>query len=476
MTIPSFTFLAFALLVVALFHLSKAWWWRQAVLIGANVYLIQSFADNWRQLLPYAGFIALGAVGIVMRRNIGRWTAWLLPILVLAAFVWLKRYLFVPEAILLPSGYLLIGLSYVFFRVMHLVIDGWETVPTGIRGLVSYFNYSLNFTCLVSGPIQRYEDYQESEAKTGRLTAAEVLAAIERIVLGFFKVYVVSAVLTSMHHGAIAAFGRAGMDESRIFWGAAVVGLYPIYLYFNFSGYTDFVIGVARLLHIGLPENFDRPFSSENFINFWGRWHISLSQWLKTYVYGPVTLGLMRRFPAPGAAPYLGVIAYFVTFFLVGFWHGQTSEFVFFGILQGGGVAANKLYQILMERRLGRPAYRQLAKAGWYRGLMRGLTVTWFALTLLWFWSNWAEIGSIARGLGAVGGLQAVCVLFLAFTVILAALQRMTDLTGSMRLWGQSLNESGYLRAALLLQMTVIITFTAIAMNAPPSAIVYTAF
>lgn len=476
MSIPSFTFLAFALLVVALFQASTNWWWRQAVLVGANLYLIQSFADNWRQLLPYAGFIALGAIGILMRRNLGRWTSWLLPVLVLAAFVWLKRYLFVPAALLLPSGYLLIGLSYVFFRVMHLVIDGWETVPKGFRGLVSYLNYSLNFTSLVSGPIQRYPDYQESEAKTGRPGAAEILSAIERIVVGFFKVYVVSAVLSSMQNGSIAAFAESGTGTSRIFWGTALVGLYAFYLYFNFSGYTDFVIGIARLLQIELPENFDRPFTSENFINFWGRWHISLSQWLKTYVYSPLTLALMRRFPAVGAEPFLGVIAYFVTFFLVGFWHGQTSEFVFFGILQGGGVAVNKLYQIVMERLLGRPAYRQLGKSGWYRVLTRGLTVTWFALTLLWFWSNWVQIGGFSQALGAAGCVAVVGVLFVTLTVALALLHWFASLGRSIQLWGQSLNESGYLRAALLLQMTVIIAFAAIAINAPPSRIVYTAF
>src|SRR6202044_372706 len=99
---------------------------------------------------------------------------------------------------------------------------------------------------------------------------------------------------------------------------------------------TDVVIAVARCFRIVLPENFNRPFSAPNALNFWARWHISLSQWLKTYVYTPLLVGLMRRFPSPAAEPLFATIAFFVTFFLVGVWHGQTSEFIVFGFLQGG--------------------------------------------------------------------------------------------------------------------------------------------
>jgi alginate O-acetyltransferase complex protein AlgI len=91
-------------------------------------------------------------------------------------------------------------------------------------------------------------------------------------------------------------------------------------------------------LHTRLPENFDRPFSSDNFLNFWSRWHITLSEWLKTYVHNPLLLNLMRRYPSPALQTCWGVLAVFVTFFLIGVWHGQTLVFVFFGVLQGLGV------------------------------------------------------------------------------------------------------------------------------------------
>lgn len=476
MIIPSFTFLAFALVVAALFNLSVRWWWRQAVLLAANLYLVASFAQEWHQLVPYAGFIALGALGIGMRKKLGRWTAYALPLVVLLVFVWLKRYLFVPKALLLPSGYLLVGLSYVFFRVMHLVIDGFESAPGGARGLVSYLNYSLNFTSLVSGPIQRYEDYQQSESRVDPLTTAEIRPAAGRIVIGFFKVYIASAVLYSAQQGALATFGHPDAGGGPVLWGAAMMALYPIYLYFNFSGYTDFVIGVAKFFRIELPENFDRSFGSENVINFWTRWHISLSQWLKTYVYSPLMLMLMRRYPSAGAERAIAVLAYFVTFFLVGLWHGQTSEFVLFGLLTGGGVAANKLYQLEMSRRLGRARYSKLTKQYGYRALSRGLTFGWFAFTLLWFWTGWTQIAAFAHVLGVTGILQSCCLVLAFFTVGLAVWEKAASFAGSIRLWGEPLGQSKYVRAALLVEMVAIICFAAIAINSPPSQIVYKAF
>ena len=121
-------------------------------------------------MLPYAGFLLLGALGVAARRTRGAWSIWVFPPLVLIVFVWLKQYVFIPKELLLPRGYFLVGLSYVFFRIMHLVIDGWERCRSAPGGWISYFNYTLNFTSLVSGPIQRYEDYQRSEQATKPLT------------------------------------------------------------------------------------------------------------------------------------------------------------------------------------------------------------------------------------------------------------------------------------------------------------------
>ena len=268
---------------------------------------------------------------------------------------------------------------------------------------------------------------------------------------------------------------------SRVATGMQVIGIYPVYLYFNFSGYVDVVIGVARFFGIVLPENFDHPFSAENFINFWSRWHMTLSGWLKTYVYNPSIMFLMERVTQRSLAPYLAAAAFFVTFFLVGLWHGQTSEFLFFGFLQGGGVAANKFYQVFMTQRLGRQRYRALGANGLYMACMRGLTFTWFGFTLLWFWSNWHAIGTAAGAVGPAGVVVALIALFVLSTVVLSLMTNIR-LALSRFTWSvdpgvrEPVGHSRYIRCMAATAMVTLIAANVVLLNAPAPDIVYKAF
>ena len=112
--------------------------------------------------------------------------------------------------------------------------------------------------------------------------------ALWRVILGFFKVAIVSVLLIKAQHLCIAALEPGLPLLERASLSGLIWAIYPLFLYANFSGYTDFVIGIALLYGFSLPENFDNPFASENFIAFWSRWHITLSNWLKTYVYMPI--------------------------------------------------------------------------------------------------------------------------------------------------------------------------------------------
>ncbi len=477
MNVPSPIFLLFAAVAALVFNLGRSVGWRQAVLLGANLVFLASFSRDPVTFLPFAGFIALGYAAY--RLAAGRLARGLfvgLLVLVLAVFVWLKRYSFVPSATFLPFPYVLIGLSYVFFRVMHVVIDGHQDAIDGRIGLVSYLNYTLNFTSLVSGPIQFYQPYRGMELERLPLDLPIMGAALERIVVGYFKVAIVSALLSMLQHGAIDDLLAGGTLADRVGAGVLVASVYPVYLYFNFSGYVDVVIGVARFFRIELPENFNRPFAAESFIIFWSRWHMTLSGWLKTYVYNPIMMAGMTRVTSPALGPYVAVFAFFVTFFLVGLWHGQTTEFLFYGFLQGGGIAANKLYQIKMADRLGKKGYRTLAANRLYRVCCRGLTFTWFTLTLFWFWSGWTQIGAFCHALGA-GGLALVgLAILVGSALVLEAMEVARALVLSVRWQRVSVVESRYTRTAWGAALVAIVLLAGVVLSAPAPDIVYKAF
>jgi alginate O-acetyltransferase complex protein AlgI len=469
MTVPSWQFLVFVLTGAAVFNAVSTKWWRETVWLVLNLAFVWSFSRALGPLLPFAGFLVLGYLGMEAVRTMRRWAVPVAAGLVLAVFIWLKRYSFIPPAMLLPPGAMTVGLSYVFFRVMHLVIDADQGEEEPI-GIIRYLNFTLNFPAFVSGPIQRREDYEAHNALPLDLPAIGLGAW--RMVLGAFKVLILSAALHAWQLDAIASLTPDLAPGPRVLTGGLVVVLYPLFLYANFSGYTDFVIGAARLFRLRLPENFDRPFLASNFIEFWGRWHISLSQWLRSYVFNPLLMGWIRRHRAARSKQYPAIAALFVTFFLVGAWHGPTSEFLFFGLLQGGGVAGNRLYQVAMARRLAPGAYDRLCANAVYRAAARGLTFTWFAFTLLWFWASWSQIGALADKIGVAGSIAATAGTILAASVLLAV----PDLLGRSAGTIHGALRSRYTRTAFASVMLLAMAIAGLVLNLSSPEIVYKQF
>jgi D-alanyl-lipoteichoic acid acyltransferase DltB (MBOAT superfamily) len=481
MNVPSIQFLVLAVAGALAFNLWSAPLWGRLVLLALNIGFFCTFLHGPVAAIPYAAFLVLGYLGVVLlQRNRQAGFLPVFVVLLLAGFFVLKRYSFVPGAIDLPFAYTTVGLSYVFFRVLHLVIDAGQGALTAPVSPFSYVNYTLNFTALVSGPIQLYPDYRRSEMARLPLDLFIVAASVERIVIGFFKVAIVSMLLMKLQHAAIDRLAEQRDFAGRAVDFAMICAIYPLFLYANFSGYTDFVIGVARLYRIVLPENFFWPFLAENFIAFWSRWHITLSNWLKTYVYMPLLGGLMRRFPNPPLEPYFGVFAYFVTFFLVGAWHGQTSMFLFFGVLQGGGVAANKLYQVTMTGLLSRRGYRALCANRLYVAVSRGLTFTWFALTMLWFWSSWEQLHALVATAGWGAVLAAFAVILIAATPILALaaaiVARLEARAKGDATAADLPSPSRYWRMMTTTAMVVIIAAFTLIVNGPAPDVVYKNF
>lgn len=379
----------------------------------------------------------------------------------------------------LHSAYFTLGLSYIFFRVLHLLIEAGDGGLECNVGFGSYLLYTLNFTTFVSGPIQRYDEFARDQfaSEPTPLSIPVVGLQFERIVRGFFKVNVLAALLQPAQQDALEQLTHPFSPlPVKLLAAFKLAVVYPFFLYANFSGYIDIVIALARLMRVRLPENFDRPFSASSFIDFWNRWHITLSNWLKTYVYNPLLVVLMRRVSSLSLQPLLGVFCFFVTFFLIGVWHGRTSEFIFFGLLQGGGVAINKLWQLGLTSRLGRKGYKALAGNSIYIAFGRGLTFSWFAFTLFWFWASWKEIGQIFSGIGRMQWLGVWAALWLCSTAVLAAWEWLRARSLSLKTSEGPVLTSRYARVVFASALGVAALFLTVLLNQPAPEIVYKAF
>lgn len=272
------------------------------------------------------------------------------------------------------------GLSYVMFRVLHLMVDaaGGEVPPLRKRDLLAYL---VSFPTFLAGPIQRVQEFVDESQRRVDDTLPQALATHGPLLArGFARVTLLAGAADAL----LAWSQTAALPPAAALASGALA--FAAYLYAGFAGYTDLVRGIAGLGAFTLPENFARPFAAPNFLEFWGRWHISLSDWFKLYVFNPSVKAMIARSPDPRWTPYLGAAGYFLTFFLMGLWHGISLRFVLYGLCLGGGVSANKLWQVALQRRLGRRDYAALARRPSYAVAARAAAGTFFILALGFLW------------------------------------------------------------------------------------------
>ena len=396
--------LAAATLAAPLHGAARLWLILVASLVFAATYMPGPLAA-----LPLVLFVLLGyGATLLVAAGRGRAAMAVLVAAIVAIFVWLKRYPFVEAVPALPFPYVLVGLSYILFRMLHVVFEvrnGTFPPPSFPR----YLAYLIFFPAFLSGPINHYPPFARDLDAPQKLDSEAAFQTLARFLLGYAKVAVGGEILLLVH-GALAARLDGVEGATLALLHAAATGLYLVYLYVNFSGYTDMAIALGRLLGIVLPENFDRPFLANNFQDFWSRWHITLSEWFKIYFFNPLMMGLMRRWPQRRLEPYLSAFALFVVFLVLGAWHGASWEYMLVGFMLATGVAVNKLWQTELGKRLGKPRYRALQARPLYIWAARGLTLAWVAAALTTFW---IEIEGAARLLARLGPLWAAVSLVL---------------------------------------------------------------
>jgi len=474
----SFQFVLFGLAVAVVSNFSRSPVWRSTVLAVASILFLALLSRSPVAFVPLAGFLLLGYGALVLlERGISRSLVFSV-LAVVAAYVWLKKYTFLPEGIFLAFPFFTLGLSYIFFRVLHLLIETGDGSEKRHVPFFAYLLYTLNFTTLVAGPIQRYDDFARDQLAPHPITLSpgQIGLQMERLVRGFFKVNVLAMLLHAVQEDGIAQLSQPVPMGAKLAAAFRLAVVYPLFLYANFSGYIDVVIALARLMRVRLPENFDRPFSASSVIEFWTRWHMTLSNWFKVYVYNPLLLALMRRVSSRAVQPFLGVLCFFVTFFLIGIWHGRTSEFVVFGVLNGAGISINKLWELAMTRALGRKGYLALAKNSAYLSLGRGLNFTWFAYTMFWFWGSWKQIDRIFASLGVLQWLEVWTAIWVSATAVLALWEWLRGLLLSIRISSGPVVTSGYARVVYASAMGVIAFIITVLLNQAAPGIVYKAF
>jgi D-alanyl-lipoteichoic acid acyltransferase DltB (MBOAT superfamily) len=213
-----------------------------------------------------------------------------------------------------------VGISFYTFQTLSYTIDVYRRQQPATRNLLDFAVYVSFFPQLVAGPIVRARQLLPQIETPRSPRAAEVEAGIARIVTGLVKKVVFADGL-----GAWVDLVHADPASADGITAALAIYAYAFQIYFDFSGYTDMAIGTAKLFGISLPENFDRPFRAASLQEFWRRWHITLSTWLRDYLYIP--LGGNRTGHT--------AVNLFVTMLLGGLWHGAAWTFVLWGALHG---------------------------------------------------------------------------------------------------------------------------------------------
>jgi D-alanyl-lipoteichoic acid acyltransferase DltB (MBOAT superfamily) len=266
-----------------------------------------------------------------------------------AQFLWLRHYLLAlpwfRDAPFLVHAITVIGASYVILRQVDWI--WWlEAEPEASTTPVEYTAFMLGLFTLLAGPVVPYAEFRESAVRKEPDAAARLDAA-HRIVNGYVKLALIAPFLARVT--AVDFVADAGWSTSArllTFYG------YPLYIYLNFAGYCDVVIGIAALANVRLPENFDRPFLATNVQVFWQRWHMTFSQWARHYVLFP-SLRWLRGGPLRRHAAVAQGLAVLATFVFVGLWHGPTISFLLFGVLHGLAVLAVAPYGRLLRRAIG---------------------------------------------------------------------------------------------------------------------------
>jgi D-alanyl-lipoteichoic acid acyltransferase DltB (MBOAT superfamily) len=262
-----------------------------------------------------------------------------------------------------------IGISFYTFQSLSYTIDVWRQRLTPEPSFRKFALFVVFFPQLVAGPIVRANEFLPQLHRKPRVSASEIEWALFRIAKGLLKKVVLGDFIAVYFTDIV--FDSPG-DYTSL---ENLLALYAftLQIYADFSGYSDIAIGVAKLMGFEMPENFDRPYQALDVGEFWRRWHMTLSTWLRDYLFFP--LGGSK---GSNARTYFNLWA---TMFLVGMWHGASWNFVVYSNLQGGAVLFNR-WNRLRSRTLAAKLALWLLVWPLFGALMYGFALLVLALSI----------------------------------------------------------------------------------------------
>jgi D-alanyl-lipoteichoic acid acyltransferase DltB (MBOAT superfamily) len=271
-----------------------------------------------------------------------------------------------------------IAYSYICLRLIELFRAMYEK-RYDAPDLISVINYLVPFQMLAAGPIQSYDEFIEQPGMPRPLTADTALAASWRIAWGIFKKFVLAFFVQKTF---LTNFTSAG-PYWFIYW-LFEAQMFFIWLFLDFSAYSDIAVGIGQLIGVATPENFNQPYFARNMIIFWERWHISLSMWIRRNLFFPIQINLIRwtggKNPTTCAA-----VGFIISFLLCGMWHGIALNFVVWGVMHSSGLIIVNLYRQYLTKRLGSKGVKAYLANPYIRVAAIALTFEWVALSHLTF-------------------------------------------------------------------------------------------
>ena len=415
MSIASIAYMFLLVVMLLVFHLFSNREIKGSAIAAGGLILLFSQATSPIPLIVILIFVVIGYLLAVFSSHMSTFPARLSSCLIfIAIFLLSKQYWFVPNISFLTL-FSTIGMSYILLRGIHVILEAGDSFTFSWGSFGSYLRFQVNPFSLLSGPVNRYDDFldDESEWDNIKLTQSQILTVLIRMAWGLIKVLLLSPVVYSWFVAMPETHGDMAI--------APAAALFIVYVYLNFSGTMDIVIPIARFFGYDLPENFDRPWMARNFIDFWSRWHITLSNFLRDNVFFPVLKFVAEKGAGRSGLLIGNLIGGFFAFILMGLWHGTQYMFFWLGIFLAIGITINRLWEWIVTK----------DDFGSYTWLVQDIAgaLAWFyfGIAAISVWPNINSLTDFLNTISRITTIDGILGAFLAlFGLILA--RRMTTL------------------------------------------------